>query len=92
MDRGDILIMLIGGTIIGILGKVVAPGDRDNIPLWLAVICGMGGIVAGTYLYIDVFDYNATTPGIDWWRHVWQVIVAAALVVIAAMLSGRRRA
>ena len=39
-----ILTTLIGGTVIGLLGKAVAPGDRDNVPLWLVIICGMVGI------------------------------------------------
>jgi len=29
---GGILFLLIGGAVIGILGKMVAPGDRDRIP------------------------------------------------------------
>jgi uncharacterized membrane protein YeaQ/YmgE (transglycosylase-associated protein family) len=92
MDLDDILMMLVGGTVIGILGKLAAPGDRDHVPLWLTVICGMGGIMAGTYLYVDILRYNATTPGVDWWRHIWQVGFAAVLVVVAAVLTGRRRA
>lgn len=94
MDIGlsDILIILIGGTIIGLLGKLVAPGERDNIPLWLTVICGMGGILLGTWLYVKVAGFDASTPGVDWWRHIWQVAAAAVLVVIAAGVTGRRRA
>jgi hypothetical protein len=30
---GEILFILIGGVVIGLLGKFVAPGNRDNIPL-----------------------------------------------------------
>lgn len=89
MDIGDILMALIGGTIIGLLGKAVAPGERDNIPLWLTVICGIGGVVLGTFAYIQFFD--STTSGIDWWRHAWQVVAAAVLVVIASGVTGRRK-
>ena len=39
---GTILWALIGGAIIGLLGKWVAPGDRD-VPLWATVLCGVGG-------------------------------------------------
>jgi uncharacterized membrane protein YeaQ/YmgE (transglycosylase-associated protein family) len=39
----EILGVLVAGVIIGLLGKRVAPGDRDNIPLWLTVTCGVGG-------------------------------------------------
>ena len=84
---GTILMALIGGTIIGFLGKWVAPGSRDNVPLWLTIACGIGGVLIGTFLYSQVFDPD--TGGIDWWRHVWQVVVAAILVVIASTVTGR---
>ena len=85
-----ILWALIGGTIIGLLGKFVAPGDKDNIPLWLTILCGIGGVLLGTWLYSLFFD--PSTNGIDWWRHVWQIVVAAILVVIASTATGRNRA
>jgi uncharacterized membrane protein YeaQ/YmgE (transglycosylase-associated protein family) len=87
---GTILWALIGGAIIGLLGKWLAPGDRD-IPLWATVLCGIGGIFLGNWLYVDVFDFQANTARIDWWRHIWQVAVAAILVVGAAGVLGRRR-
>ena len=89
MDLSDILMALIGGTIIGLLGKWVAPSGRDEIPLWLTILCGIGGVLLGTLLYSQFFD--PTTRGIDWWRHAWQVVVAAVLVVAAAAMTGRRR-
>jgi uncharacterized membrane protein YeaQ/YmgE (transglycosylase-associated protein family) len=91
---GTIIVTIIAGIIIGLLGKWVAPGDRDNIPLWLTIICGIGGCLIGSYLYAAIFDcsdMNNCTNGIDWWRHVWQVVVAAILVVIAATITGRSR-
>ncbi|KQY56222.1 MULTISPECIES: GlsB/YeaQ/YmgE family stress response membrane protein [unclassified Nocardioides] len=80
---------LIGGTVIGLFGKAVAPGDRDNIPLWLTIICGIAGAVIGSWAYGQFFPQ--ATPGVDWWRHGWQVAVAAILVIIAAGFTGRRR-
>lgn len=87
---GTILWALIGGTIIGFLGKWVAPGDRD-IPLWATILCGIGGVLLGNWLYVDVLGFRANTFGIDWWRHIWQVAVAAIIVVGAASALGRRR-
>jgi uncharacterized membrane protein YeaQ/YmgE (transglycosylase-associated protein family) len=84
-----ILWALVGGTVIGLLGKFVAPGDRDNIPLWLTIACGIGGVLIGTWAYTLFFD--AATGGIDWWRHAWQVAVAAILVVLAAGVTAHRR-
>lgn len=80
---------VIGGTMIGLLGKLVAPGDSDNVPLWLTVLCGIGGCLVGDYLYGLLFDPR--TLGVDWWRHGWQVATAAILVMAAASLAGRRR-
>jgi uncharacterized membrane protein YeaQ/YmgE (transglycosylase-associated protein family) len=87
---GTILWALIGGAIIGTLGKWVAPGDRD-IPLWATVLCGVGGVLLGNWLYVGVFDFRGSTGGLDWWRHIWQVAVAALLVIGAASVLGRRR-
>lgn len=91
MEFSDILVALIGGTIIGFLGKFLAPGGRDNIPLWLTIICGIGGIVAGTYLWTEVFGGQADAEGFDFFRHLTQIVVAAVLVVIAAAVTGRKR-
>ncbi len=90
MSIGTILVALIGGAIIGLLGKWVAPGDRD-IPLWATVLCGVGGVLLGNWLYVDVLDFRSSTSGVDWWRHVWQIAVAAILVVGAASALGRRK-
>lgn len=84
----DILWALVGGTVIGALGKMVAPGNRDNIPLWLTVICGIGGVLIGTWAYTQIF--GEAPPGFDWWRHGWQIATAAILVMIAATLTSRR--
>ena len=89
-----IIATLIVGTIIGLLGKLVAPGGRDNIPLWLTIICGIVGALVGSYLYAALFDcadMNNCTRGVDWWRHIWQIGVAAVLVVIASTVTGRTR-
>lgn len=91
MEVSDILFALIGGTIIGILGKWLAPGGRDNIPLWLTVLCGVGGIFAGTWIWTEVFNGQENADGFDFFRHLTQVVVAAFLVVIAAGVTGRRK-
>jgi uncharacterized membrane protein YeaQ/YmgE (transglycosylase-associated protein family) len=90
MEIGDLLVALIGGTIIGLLGKWVAPSGRDEIPLWLTIICGIAGVLIGTYLYSRFV--GPTVPGIDWWRHVWQVVAAIILVAGVESLAVHRRA
>jgi uncharacterized membrane protein YeaQ/YmgE (transglycosylase-associated protein family) len=88
---GSLIVLLIGGVIIGILGKIVAPGDRDKIPFWLTVLCGVVGILLGNWLYVDVLGGKCGTSGIDWLRHIVQIITAAVLVAIAATATGRKR-
>jgi uncharacterized membrane protein YeaQ/YmgE (transglycosylase-associated protein family) len=88
---GSLIILLIGGVIIGLLGKFVAPGSRDNIPLWLTVVCGIVGILLGNWLYVDVFNGKCATSGVDWLRHIVQILTAAVLVAIAASVTGRSR-
>ena len=88
---GSLVVLLIGGVIIGLLGKLLAPGSRDNIPLWLTVVCGIVGILLGNWLYVDVFGGKCATSGVDWLRHFVQIITAAVLVAIAATATGRSR-
>jgi uncharacterized membrane protein YeaQ/YmgE (transglycosylase-associated protein family) len=88
---GGIVFLLIGGAVIGILGKVVAPGDRDRIPFWLTVLCGIIGIFVGNWLYVDVLSARCATSGIDWLRHIVQILSAAVIVMVAAVLTGRSR-
>ncbi|ONI71992.1 hypothetical protein BWI15_18010 [Kribbella sp. ALI-6-A] len=85
----EIIGVIIAGIIIGLLGKFVAPGDRDNIPLWLTVLCGIGGVLIG--YYVSAALGVDATRGIDWLRWIISIAVAAILVVIAATVTGRSR-
>jgi uncharacterized membrane protein YeaQ/YmgE (transglycosylase-associated protein family) len=83
----EIIGVIIAGIIIGLLGKFVAPGNRDNIPIWLTIICGIGGVLIGWFIYV-AFGGNGS-PGIDWTRWLIAIAVAAVLVVIASAVTGR---
>jgi uncharacterized membrane protein YeaQ/YmgE (transglycosylase-associated protein family) len=85
----DVIGVIIVGLIIGLLGKLVAPGNRDNIPIWLTLICGIAGVLIGYYLAAGLGVEK--TEGVDWLRWIISIIVAAVLVVIAAMVTGRSR-
>ena len=86
----EIIWVIIVGAIIGLLGKFLAPGDRDNIPIWLTIVCGIGGVVIGWYIY-SAFGGNGSS-GVDWVRWIIAVVVAAVLVVIASTVTGRNKA
>jgi uncharacterized membrane protein YeaQ/YmgE (transglycosylase-associated protein family) len=85
-----ILFYLVVGTIVGLLGKFVAPGDKDNIPLWLTVVCGIGGMILGGVIY-QAFGGDGSR-GLDWTQGIVAVLTAAVLVVIASTLTGRNHA
>ena len=83
----EIIGLLVAGLIIGLLGKFVAPGARDNTPLWLTLLCGIGGVLLGYWLsgLLGVKDTN----GIDWIRWIISIALAAVLVVAASTITGR---
>lgn len=81
----EIIGVIIAGVIIGLLGKFFAPGDRDNIPIWLTVLCGIGGVLLGYYA-AAALGVEAT-DGIDWIRWIISIAVAAVLVMIAAAVT-----
>ncbi|HEY5845201.1 MAG TPA: GlsB/YeaQ/YmgE family stress response membrane protein [Microlunatus sp.] len=83
----EIIGVLIAGVVIGLLGKFVAPGDKDNIPIWLTILCGIGGVLIGWYIY-TAFG-GGETRGIDWIRWLVAIAVAAVLVIIASTVTGR---
>jgi uncharacterized membrane protein YeaQ/YmgE (transglycosylase-associated protein family) len=83
----EIIGLIVAGLIIGLLGKFVAPGARDNTPLWLTLLCGIGGVLIGYYVSgaLGVEE----TEGIDWIRWIISIILAAILVVAASTITGR---
>jgi len=83
----EIVGVIIAGIIIGLLGKFVAPGDRDNIPIWLTVLCGIGGVLIGYYVAAGLGVEE--TAGIDWIRWIISIAVAAVLVMVAATVTGK---
>ena len=83
----DLIVLIIVGAIIGLLGKFVAPGDKDNIPIWLTILCGVGGVLIGWFIY-TAFGGDGSR-GIDWVRWIVAVLTAAVLVVIASTATSR---
>jgi uncharacterized membrane protein YeaQ/YmgE (transglycosylase-associated protein family) len=80
--------LLIAGIVLGILGRLLAPGEQ-KIPFWLTILAGIVGALVGNLIagWVGVKD----TDGIDWWRHIFQVIAAIVAVILAASLYPRAR-
>lgn len=85
----EIIGVIIAGIIIGLLGKWVAPGSRDNIGFLLTVLCGIVGVIVGWFVAAGLGV--ATTAGVDWIRWIISIAFAAVFVAIAATLTGRRK-
>ncbi|MGW5618165.1 GlsB/YeaQ/YmgE family stress response membrane protein [Streptomyces sp. NPDC003877] len=68
---------IIVGLVLGLLAKAIIPG-KQHIPLWLTVILGMIGGIAGNAI-ARAAGVEATA-GIDWWRHIFQLVAALILV------------
>ncbi|WP_037905872.1 GlsB/YeaQ/YmgE family stress response membrane protein [Actinacidiphila yeochonensis] len=76
------------GLVLGLIAKAIIPG-KQSLPLWLTIICGMGGSALGNGVarWLGVAD----TKGFDWTRHVLQLIGAIVLVALGDALWGARR-
>jgi uncharacterized membrane protein YeaQ/YmgE (transglycosylase-associated protein family) len=85
----EIIGVIVAGVIIGLLGKLFAPGDKDNIPIWLTVLCGIGGVLIGWFVY-RAFGGNGS-DGVDWVRWIVAIVIAAVLVVAASTITGRNQ-
>ncbi|MFC9248917.1 GlsB/YeaQ/YmgE family stress response membrane protein [Streptomyces sp. NPDC057136] len=74
---------IIVGLVLGLIARAILPG-KQNIPLWLTTVFGIIGSVLGNAVatWIGVND----TKGIDWTRHVLQLIGAVAVVGVGDML------
>ena len=86
----EIIGVIVAGIIIGLLGKLFAPGDKDNIPIWLTILCGIGGVILGWFVY-RAFGGNGS-DGVDWVRWIVAIAVSAVLVVAASTFTGRNQA
>jgi uncharacterized membrane protein YeaQ/YmgE (transglycosylase-associated protein family) len=80
---GEILWGIIGGAIVGVIGRLLLPG-RQNISMLMTVIAGilaatLGGILAS---WIGVGE----TKGIDWIRHIIQLALAMLFVWLVARM------
>jgi uncharacterized membrane protein YeaQ/YmgE (transglycosylase-associated protein family) len=87
MTVAGIVSALIVGLIIGVLGRLVAPG-KQSIPIWLTIVIGIIAAFIGTAIARGL-GY-ADTNGIDWLEILTQVVLAAIGVSAAAGLYGRR--
>ncbi|MDT0453467.1 GlsB/YeaQ/YmgE family stress response membrane protein [Streptomyces hesseae] len=70
---------IVVGLVLGLIAKAIIPG-KQQIPLWLTIILGLGGALLGNWL-AGVLGVRHT-HGIDWIRHLLQLLGAVVLVAL----------
>ncbi|MFJ8096300.1 GlsB/YeaQ/YmgE family stress response membrane protein [Streptomyces griseofuscus] len=84
---------IIVGFVLGVIAKAVIPGKQHS-PLWLTTICGILGAIAGNAIARALNVHE--TRGIDWSRHIFQLVAAIIIVAVVdslymATLGKRKR-
>lgn len=85
MTVTGIITALIVGLIIGALGRLVVPG-RQNIPIWLTMLIGVGAALLGTVLARAM---GVDTEGFSFVELLVQVVLAAVGVALVMGVAGR---
>jgi uncharacterized membrane protein YeaQ/YmgE (transglycosylase-associated protein family) len=87
MTVTGLITAIVIGIIIGVLGRLVAPG-KHNIPIWLTITVGMVAAILGTFLArpFGVDDRDGFNPLLL----IIQVALAAAGVAAVASRYGKR--
>src|SRR5450756_2180564 len=86
---GGIISAIVVGAIIGLLGRLFAPG-RQRISILVTIIVGILAALLGTWIAWNIGAER--TSGIDWIELILQIGLAVIGVLIAARMlgSGRR--
>ena len=81
MTITGIITAIVIGAILGVLGRIIAPG-KQNIPIWLTIVVGIIAALIGTAIVGALRD----TSGIDWVEILVQVVLAVVGVIAASRL------
>ncbi|MGI8435053.1 MAG: GlsB/YeaQ/YmgE family stress response membrane protein [Nocardioidaceae bacterium] len=85
MTVSGIIGAIIIGLILGVLGRLIAPGKQD-IPIWLTIVVGIVAALIGSAIVGSLRDTN----GIDWVELLVQLILATVGVIAVAGFYGNR--
>ena len=88
MEVTGFITAIIIGLIIGALGRLVVPG-KQNIPIWLTMLIGVGAALLGTVLARAM---GVNTTGFSFVELLVQIVLAAIGVALVVGISGRRSA
>lgn len=85
-----IIVAIIVGAIVGALARLALPGQQ-NISILVTIILGALGSMIGTWLLATLTGYNNSSGGIAWIGLLGGVVVAALLIVLYGMLTGKKQ-
>ncbi|GGN67631.1 signal peptidase [Streptomyces albiflavescens] len=74
---------IIVGFVLGLIAKAIIPGKQHS-PLWLTTIFGILGAIVGNAIARAVGV--GATRGVDWTRHLFQLVAAIIIVFLGDML------
>lgn len=77
--------LLIAGVILGILARLVIPGEQ-KIPWWLTILAGIIGAGLGNVVAALLGEEYVETGGFDWVRHGLQLAGAVVAVLVVGGL------
>jgi uncharacterized membrane protein YeaQ/YmgE (transglycosylase-associated protein family) len=90
MTVTGIIAAIVIGAIIGGLARLILPG-KQNIPIWLTIVVGIGAALVGTFL-ARALGISTNTDGIDWLELLVQLVVAVIAVGAVVGIYSRRGA
>lgn len=86
MTIGGLAAAVVLGAVVGILGRLIAPG-RESMPVYLTIGVGIVAAFAGTGL-AEMF--KLTDDGWSLWETILQIALAAAGVFLVAAFWPKR--
>ncbi|MBM4526598.1 GlsB/YeaQ/YmgE family stress response membrane protein [Rhodococcus hoagii] len=85
---GEIIGTIIFGAVIGVLARLVVPG-KQAMGWIITIVIGIFGALIGYWIWGLISD-KGDTPGIDWWRWIISIAVAAVLTLAYTSVTAKR--
>lgn len=81
---------IIVGAIVGVIARLVRPGDQNLSMLETVLIGVVSAFIVG--LVLGLTTYNNSNGGIPWISWILSVVVAVILIPVYQQLRGRSKA
>ncbi len=85
---GTIIAAIIGGAIIGALGRLILPG-KQNISLVMTIAIGIVASLVGA-LILSAFGYQNSSGGIAWLKVLFGAVLAAGGIMLYGNMTGKK--